>query len=217
MIKLLIFDAGDLLWKNSNKYTERLMKSFFKKYKIDGNVISSRWDKLLRKVSTGKIKYSKAVEMEFKGFNLNQKVLRKWIDIHTKNEPKTKKLNPYVKSTLKKLKRKYKIAILSDEIRGYRHKVMICKILDINFFDKVFCSSDIGYEKPHKKAFFAVLNYFKLKPSEAVFVGHSKDEIEGARRYGIKTIAIKWDVGTKSNFYVKRFSEISKVLEEIQK
>jgi len=89
-------------------------------------------------------------------------------------------------------------------------------MLGINLFDKVFCSSDIGYEKPHKKAFFAVLNYFKLKPSEAVFVGHSKDEIEGARKHRIKTIAINWDRGTKFDFYAKRFSEIPKVLEKIK-
>jgi len=106
MIKLLIFDAGDLLWKNSNIYTEKQMNNFFKKYEIDGDVISSRWNNLLPKVSTGKIKYSKAVEIEFKGLNLSKKIIREWTDIHTKNESKSKKLNPYVKYTLKKTQKR---------------------------------------------------------------------------------------------------------------
>jgi HAD superfamily hydrolase (TIGR01509 family) len=215
MIKLLIFDAGDLLWKNSPKILERYMNKFFKKYNIDGNIISRRWNKIRHKVETGKIKYNKSVEIEFKGLNISKKGLKEWIDIHTKDESESKKLNPYVRSIIKTLRRRYKVAILSDEVRGYKHKILICKRLGINVFDKVFCSSDIGYKKPHKKAFFTVLNYFNVNPSEAVFIGHSKDEIEGARKYNIKTIAIRWDRGTKSDSYIKRFSDIPKVLERI--
>jgi FMN phosphatase YigB (HAD superfamily) len=34
-----------------------------------------------------------------------------------------------------------------------------------------------------------VLNYFKVKPEETIFVGHDKEKIKGARKLGIKTIS----------------------------
>jgi HAD superfamily hydrolase (TIGR01509 family) len=53
-----------------------------------------------------------------------------------------------------------------------------------------FSESLIGYEKPHPKAYLAVLNYFKVKPEEAIFVWHDKEEMEGARKLGIRTISL---------------------------
>jgi HAD superfamily hydrolase (TIGR01509 family) len=56
-------------------------------------------------------------------------------------------------------------------------------------YNKLFLSNLIGYEKPHPKTYLTVLNYFKVKPKEAIFVGHDKEEMEGAKKLGIKTIS----------------------------
>lgn len=138
MIKLLIFDAGDLLWKNSLEDLERNMNDFFKKYKIDGNLIARRWNKIKPKVETGKIKYSEAVEIEFRGLGMSKKSLKEWTRIHLELELIRKRLNPYVRQTLKVLKKIYKIAILSDEVRNHECKLRACKRLGINVFDEVF-------------------------------------------------------------------------------
>ena len=109
------------------------------------------------------------------------------------------------------------MAVLSDSVHSNKIKSAMLKNKGIDkFFDAVFCSCDIGYQKPEREAYFTVLNRFKAKPEEAIFIGHSKDEIEGARKYKIKTIAIDWDKGTKSDFYVKKFSEIPKILKKIK-
>jgi len=217
MIKLVIFDAGDLLWITANKRYEKAMDNFFEKYNIDGNLVKSRWDKIKSKVEVGKIKYKDSAKIEFKGMNLNKKILKEWIEMHMKGILIGKKLYPYVKPTLKKLKKYYKLAVLTDDYKGREQKILIYKKVGINdIFDETFSSQDICCKKPQRKAFFIVLNHFKVKPSEAVFVGHSEDEIEGARKFRIKTIAYKWDRGTKSNFYIKSFKEIPKVLERIK-
>lgn len=214
MIKLLIFDAGDLLWKSSPKKLEKRMNIFFKKYDINGKIINHKWNKIISKVMTGEIKYDKAVQIEFKGFRISKKGLKEWTDIHTKLLIGDFVINPHVKSTLRRLCKDYKIAILSDEVRSSDFKILVCKRLGIDIFDEVFCSTDLGYTKPHRKVYFTVLNQFKVKPNETIFVGHSRDEIEGAKKYKIKTIAINWDRGTKADFYIKNFSEIPKVLEK---
>ena len=217
MIKLLIFDAGDLLWSTSRKTYERAMKRFFKKYNVNEKTVISRWNKIKSKVEVGRIKYREAPKIEFEGFNLSKKAYREWIEFHLGSDLIGKKLYPYVKPTLKKLKKCYKLAILTNDYKGKEQKIKICKKLKIDgIFDSIFSSQDIGYRKPQKNAYFITLNQFRVKHNEAVFIGHSKDEIEGARKLGIKTIAINWDRGTKSDFYVKRFSEIPKILEKIK-
>jgi putative hydrolase of the HAD superfamily len=217
MIKLLIFDAGNLLWTTSNKSYERSMNKFFRKYKIDENIVKSRWNKIKKKVEVGKIKYREASWIQFKGLNIDENILKEWLEMHLGIELIDKNLYPGVKSTLRKLKKRYKLAMLTDDYKGKEQKIKICKKLDIDdIFDEIFSSQDIGFKKPQKQAYFIVLNHFKVKPGEAVFIGHEKDEIEGARRYKIRTIAINCDKGTKSDFYIKSFSEILKILEKIK-
>jgi HAD superfamily hydrolase (TIGR01549 family) len=215
MIKLLIFDAGDLLWTCSVKGLEKAMEKFFKKNKIDGDIINSRWNKIKSRVEVGKIKYDDAIKIQFKGLVTNKKIIREWMDIHYEEIAFTRNLRPYVRPTLKRLKKRYKLVMLTDDYKGKRYKLNICKRLGVDLFDDIFSSQDTGFKKPQKGAFFTVLKHFRVKPEEVVFIGHSKDEVEGARKYKIITIAYKWDKGTKSDFYVKRFSDIPEVLEKI--
>jgi HAD superfamily hydrolase (TIGR01549 family) len=215
MIKLLIFDAGSLLWESSAIKTQMRMEAFFRKYGIDGKVIDSRWKRIFEDVNTGRIKYDQAVRIEFEGMGLGKKALDEWTRIHTKDLLGDHVLNPYVRPTLRRLKKLYKIAILTDEVRDLDFKVRVCRRLGVNFFDAIFCSSEIGYAKPHRESYFTVLRHFKVSPKEAVFVGHSKDELDGSMRYGINTIAIGWDRGSKANYYIKRFSEIPAIVKSI--
>jgi HAD superfamily hydrolase (TIGR01549 family) len=216
MIKLLIFDAGDLLWKPSKKEYNRVQNFFFKKYGIDGKVVNNEWKKIEDKVQKGQIKLDEANRIELTKAGLhNKKAVKEWKKLHWNMFFYKRKLNPGVKETLIKIKKNgYKLAILSDSVREsktLRHSLSVFGMK--NLFHSVFSSYDIGFLKPHRKAFFIVLNHFKVKPNEAIFVGHSKDEIEGARKLKIRTIAYKWDKGTKSDFYIKKFSEIPKILE----
>ncbi len=217
MIKLIIFDAGDLLWVRTEKNLERGMNDFFRKHKINGKIVNSRWKRIKKKVEVGKIRYDKATDIQFKGLGAGEEVLKEWFDFHIGEKMFRWKLRPYVRPTLSRLEKRYKLAILTDDYKGKEHKLMLCKRLGICLFDEIFSSHDIGFKKPQRGAYFTVLKHFKVKPNEAVFVGHSRDELEGARKFRIKTIAIDWDKGTKSDFYIKRFSEIPKVLEKIEK
>jgi FMN phosphatase YigB (HAD superfamily) len=217
MIKLLVFDADGILWEVSEKDFKNAMERFFKKYNIDGRIINSKWDRIRDKVETGKIKYDKAIDIQFKGFKVNKKILKDWYDIHFNLRDIDIKFDSSIIPILKKLKKHYKLAILTDDVKNYKYKEKICKRLGLSkIFERIFSSSDIGYMKPHKKAFLTITSYFKVKRSEVVFVAHSKDELEGARKHRIKTIAYMWDKGSKADFYIKKFSEIPKILEKIK-
>jgi FMN phosphatase YigB (HAD superfamily) len=53
-----------------------------------------------------------------------------------------------------------------------------------------------------------------VKPKEAIFIGHDREEIEGARRLRIWTISLK-NMRVKADFFVKRFERLPKVIKRI--
>lgn len=103
-------------------------------------------------------------------------------------------LKPYpdVPRLLKKLRKKYVLAILSD---APRNKVWrrLHTIGLADYFDVVVTFTDTTFQKPRKEPFEVLLLKLKLKPQEVLFVGdHPKKDIQGARKIGMKTAWAKY-------------------------
>ena len=222
MIKLVIFDAGDVLYKGSKKEVVReVVSSFLAKHgvkdlekalKIGGEV----WSRVEKLVKIGKMSLREAHEKWIEALGLNRKLVSEWSEIE-KSEIRFKlfKRTPHVNETLKILKRKYKLAILSDTVLSKEEMIQKLQALKIDYklFDEIFTSHDIGYEKPHKEAYLTVLRYFNVRPEEAVFVGHAKDEIEGAKKIGLTTVVFA-DKNVEGDYFVKQFDDLPKILDK---
>jgi putative hydrolase of the HAD superfamily len=94
---------------------------------------------------------------------------------------------PNVKQTIQKLKKKYKIAVLSDapiEKAWMRIVLMdIDKLLDI-----VITFEDTKKRKPHPLPFRKAVEKLKVHPSEILMVGDSiHKDMQGAKRIGMHT------------------------------
>jgi FMN phosphatase YigB (HAD superfamily) len=77
------------------------------------------------------------------------------------------------------------------------------------------CSSEIGTYKPKKEAYDAAVKATGAKQSEVMFVGHAKDELEGAQKAGLKTIDYNIDPGAKGDYHAEHFSDILIVVGEL--
>jgi putative hydrolase of the HAD superfamily len=113
-----------------------------------------------------------------------------------------------INKVLRELKKECKIAILSNSVNTSKEMRSILKAVGINVkcFDKIFTSHDIGYKKPDARAYKVVLDCFRVKPQNAIFIGHSESELHGARRLGMKTVSL--GKNKYSDISVKRISEI---------
>ncbi len=90
-----------------------------------------------------------------------------------------------------KLHKKYSLAVISDT--GYtpgRYLRILLKNLNIyNAFDVFAFSDEIGVSKPDKRIFDYTLNYFNMKPNEALHIGDLlSTDIEGACEAGMHSI-----------------------------
>lgn len=99
---------------------------------------------------------------------------------------------PNVVPTLKVLKRKYKLVILSDAPRIQAWTRLAAMDMQ-GMFDLVVTFDDTKARKPDKRGFLYVLKKLRLKPEECVMVGDSlKRDIAAAKSLGLRTVFAKY-------------------------
>jgi putative hydrolase of the HAD superfamily len=77
-----------------------------------------------------------------------------------------------------------------------------------HLWDTIISSREVGIQKPDAKIFQLALTQLGITPDQAVFVGHSSIELEGAQNVGMKTVAFNYDANAKADYYIKEFSEL---------
>jgi HAD superfamily hydrolase (TIGR01549 family)/HAD superfamily hydrolase (TIGR01509 family) len=75
-------------------------------------------------------------------------------------------------------------------------------------WDTIISSRELGIRKPNPGIYQAALHQLGLSPAQAVFIGHSAIELEGARAVGIKTIAFNFDPAAKADDTIERFADL---------
>jgi HAD superfamily hydrolase (TIGR01509 family) len=195
MIKLIIFDGEGVLYsaRETMKIFLEEYDKFLKNFGVSLEKQGKLWSKFYPKTVTGKISLRGVNKRIYKKLGIPESKVDEWLKQDKRIWLEHTKLKKGVKNFLLKIKKKgIKVAILSDTVHPLKWRLDFFKKVGLikgKHYDKLFLSNLIGYEKPHPKAYLTVLNYFKVKPEEAIFVGHDKEEMEGARRLGIKTIS----------------------------
>jgi putative hydrolase of the HAD superfamily len=75
-------------------------------------------------------------------------------------------------------------------------------------WDSVISSQELGAQKPDQKIFNAALEQLGVNTAQAVFIGHSPEELDGARAMGMQTIAFNHDGHARADFYIKKFKDL---------
>src|SRR5579884_873371 len=121
--------------------------------------------------------------------------------------------------TLKTLKSKYRLAIISN----FDHAPTAYGILerfDIKtLFERIFISIEVGWRKPKADIFFSALNYLKIEPEEAIFVGDNFEaDVVGSKAVGMDVVWINKNrepIGegiSKPDYVVSRFADVNNIL-----
>lgn len=106
------------------------------------------------------------------------------------SEERTWAIFPDVVSTLEKLKEKnYRMIVFSNFDERLIKILQDLKIA--SYFERIVCSTQIGYAKPDRKAFHKVSELVKLKPEEIVHIGDGvSNDYLGAIDSGLKAILL---------------------------
>jgi HAD superfamily hydrolase (TIGR01509 family) len=215
MIRLVIFDAGGVLYAGSQKIVEKAVRAFLEKHGVyDFDRSDKVWSGVEKLVSIGRISLREAQERWLEGVGLHKDLLDEWNEVDKKEIWGRFRRTPGINKLLTRLKKKYVLAVLSDTIDSKLEKIEKMEIVGVNHkvFDEIFTSHDLGVCKPSKKAFYRVLKRFGVKPSEAVFVSDTNDELRGARRIGLITVGFNCYGG---DYYIEKLDEIQSILQNL--
>ena len=129
---------------------------------------------------------------------------------------KSLKLEKHVHMVLQELKKKYRLALVSNFAYPPAIKQTLQKFHLSKFFDAVVISGDIGWRKPSPKIFEKGLKALHVSASEAVFVGDAPfHDIAGARHVGMKTVLLRRRIGEEETVDTGNPDKIISGLEEL--
>ncbi|MBI4168182.1 MAG: TIGR02253 family HAD-type hydrolase [Candidatus Aenigmarchaeota archaeon] len=144
---------------------------------------------------------------------VDYKVMAAGIIAYRKTKNTMLKTYPNVKQVLKKLRKNYKLAILSDAPVLQAWTRLVEMGLE-NFFDTVVTYDDTHKAKPHPKPFRKTLRKLNAKPGEVVMVGDNLlRDVKGAKMLGIKTVLASYGNVNAKKAEIKPDAEINDIKE----
>jgi putative hydrolase of the HAD superfamily len=99
-------------------------------------------------------------------------------------------LNPPVLETLKRLKPRYKLALLSNT-DVMRFGFIRQRFPEIFIFDAYVVSFELGVLKPDPRIYQEALRRLDVEPREAAFIDDMQENVEAAVRLGLKGLHFK--------------------------
>jgi HAD superfamily hydrolase (TIGR01509 family) len=122
---------------------------------------------------------------------------------------------PGVRSTLARLHTSgFRMAVLSDsESSGEKIAARLGRMGLGEYFSAVLSSIDLGATKPAREGYIRAVELLGLVPARTAFVGHDADELRGARRAGLRTLAFNFERDAPADLYLGRFEELVPLLD----
>ncbi len=199
--KLIIFDLDGVLISsldNMKKSWNNTVSKFsidkdFKKYK---DYIGKPFKDILSSLKI-ETKHHRYIEKEFKKNSIKNLNLIKFY--------------PKVYTTLKYLKKNYRIAVLTSKDKSRTLKIL--KMLKIKF-DKIQCPEKNYKGKPHPDLLIKLIKKLKIKKKNAVYIGDTKYDLLASRSAGIDFILAKYGfkIGLKKyKFNINKFEKLKKI------
>lgn len=188
--ELYLRTVNKMLKETGEKYPEVDLTQVFKRiFKIKTS--KSRWSNNLLRMTT----------ITFRACS------RRHIDVY-----------PSVRETLEKLKKNYKLGIVSNAQEAFTLPEL--RIFDLTkYFDEIVISSNFGFKKPDPRLFRIALKSLKVRASRAIYVGNDSVDVEGAHSVGIKAVFLETGYGRKTrkpDFIAAGINQIPNIVKSIQ-
>lgn len=213
-VRGLMFDAGDVLYDATvwRRWLLQLLRriGLYTNYRSFYHI----WDHdFLADVHRGRRPFGDA----FQAFLLSAGLSRAQIDeieaackARRNQWEATARPLPGVKSTLAKLQAagivmgvlcdsEYPASVLRERLERFGIG---------SFFSAVVSSIDLGHTKPEAICYQAALRAMNLEVAHVAFVGHDTQELAGATRAGLQSIAFNFDHDAQADVFIARFEEL---------
>ena len=150
-----------------------------------------------------------SLDKSMKSFNIDPSMRNELLNLY-------KVLSPFkeVPETLKVLKKKFKLAILSNGTPALLNELVRSNNLD-NLFDDLYSIEDVGIYKPDSKVYDMPIKKYGIKKNEIAFLSANTWDVSGGGNYGYNAIWVNRNKNIFDNLDYKPNSEIKDLSELI--
>ena len=180
MYKLILFDLGGVLFTNG---TKKFIADISQRYGIEPNVAL---DVLDGEIGT-KYREGQIGREEFWKLVLDNLTLKESMEDLEKEWIGDYELIPGTKEIINKLRSKYKVMYLSDNVKERVDK-LDQRFGFVSWFDGGIFSHEVGVRKPNPQIYEYALNKGEARPEEAIFIDDKEKMLEPAKQMGITPI-----------------------------
>jgi HAD superfamily hydrolase (TIGR01509 family) len=107
-------------------------------------------------------------------------------------------------------RRGHKLGVITNTVYSLERKMRWLERVGVSdLLDVVSCSSALGIAKPDPAIYRGALDRTGVSAREAVFVGHSAEELAGARAVGMATVGINEDPGAAADHHVDTLADLT--------
>jgi putative hydrolase of the HAD superfamily len=211
-IKALFFDAGDILYIRPQK--NQNFENFLKMHNITLQPDFETESKKIRELAySGQIKryeYYKKI-LQLCGIT-SPKELAEGISAMGEDDD-TVEIMDGVPETILKLKNEgYFLGIITDTALSVSQKLKWFEKYGFgHVWDIIISSREMGIRKPSPIMYEKAITQTGIQASEAIFVGHKKTELDGAKAVGMYTIAFNYEKDALADVYIQDFRDLLKV------
>lgn len=212
MIKLIIFDLDGTLLNTIDDIAISLNKAL-KYYNLPTHDVNS----VLKMVGNGA---DLLIQRAVKPYNdFFESVKKYYLEDYNKNCGINTKPYKGINELLINIKNKgIKIAVLSN--KPHIDTITVIEKYFKDTFDYVIGKKDNNRIKPYSDGVNEIMNYFKIKNNNCIFIGDSEVDVETGKNAKMTTIAVTWGFRSEeqlqgANYIVSRPSEILNIVEGI--
>ena len=144
-----------------------------------------------------------SLDKSMKTFNIDSSMRNELLNLYRKLST-----YPEVKEVLIKLKKKYKLSILSNGTPDLLNNLVNSNDLK-NIFEDIFSIEEVGVYKPDKKVYDLPTKKYGVKKEDIVFLSSNTWDVSGGGNYGYNAIWVNRNNTVFDNLDYKPKNEVS--------
>ncbi len=214
-IKGILFDAADVFYRrqeSTSGVARRLLQARGYSTELSADE-AARLGALLSRASEGRVSAEEYWGEFLKAHGVLSPEERAEMMVQVLAQSHQVEAVPGAHDTARTLKQRgFILGIVTDTMYPLEWKMdWLNKVGVAEFIDVVACSTVLGVHKPDPAIYLDALRQAHLTVAEAAFVGHDAGEIEGARKVGLRTVAVLYDPQAQADYYAHTLADLLNV------